>query len=59
MYFTILRTVFRNCHQYLFSMCSQDCEFHQISRVEEDICILLIRIDPFDFRTTDIRPMHD
>ena len=55
----VFRTILRDCHQDLFRVCTYHSELHQISRIEENICILLIRINPFDFRATYIRPVHN
>ena len=53
----VFRTVLWHRGQDPFSMGPEDCEFHQVSRVEQYVRILLERIYPPDLRPADVWPV--
>jgi hypothetical protein len=59
MHITVFRTVLRNSHEDTLGMSSDHGKFHEICRIEKNIGILLIRIDPLHLRASHIRPVHD
>ena len=54
---TVFGTVFRYGPQNGFGMVAQHCKFKQVSRVEKNIGVFLIRVYPFYFRTAHVRPV--
>lgn len=55
--FTVFRTILRNCGEDSLGMAAEHCKLYEISGIEQDICIFLIRVYPFDFSPSDIRPV--
>ena len=55
----IFRTVLGYAGEYGLGMIAEHCEFHQIGRVEHYVRIFLIRVYPFIFGGTHLRPLTD